>query len=122
MYNIKNAFLKSSRNMKRVEAITRSPIFTHLTASLQGITTIPAFGAEEIICKEFDALQDNYTATSYLFMTASRGFGFWLDIFYIALVIISLLFIQGESFGGNVCLSLTQAVTLAGMFQWGIRQ
>lgn len=27
-----------------------------------------------------------------------------------------------ESFGGNVGLSLTQAVTLAGMFQWGIRQ
>ncbi|CAG9863720.1 unnamed protein product [Phyllotreta striolata] len=125
MLFFKMAFLKTSRNIKRIEAITRSPIYTHLTASLQGITTIRAFGAEEILCKKFDDLQDNYTAASYLFLSASRGFGFWLDmhcLFYIALVVISLLFVQKESFSGNVGLSLTQAVTLAGMFQWGIRQ
>ncbi|KAG5894560.1 hypothetical protein JTB14_021542 [Gonioctena quinquepunctata] len=122
---IRQAFLSSSRNIKRVEAITRSPIYTHLAASLQGITTIRAFGAEEILTKEFDNYQDAYTSAYFMFLTANRGFGFWLDlhcVIFIALVVVSILFIQNESFGGNVGLSLTQAMTLSGMFQWGMRQ
>ncbi|XP_056647583.1 probable multidrug resistance-associated protein lethal(2)03659 [Diorhabda sublineata] len=125
MYYIKQAFLVSSRNIKRLEAVTRSPIYSHLTATLQGITTIRAFGAEAILVQQFDKLQDKFTSAFYMFLTASRGFGFWLDVHcvvYMALIIISLLFIQKETFGGNVGLSLTQAITLAGLFQWGIRQ
>ncbi|KAI2473918.1 ATP binding cassette (ABC) protein subfamily C member, provisional [Diabrotica virgifera virgifera] len=125
MYYMKHAFLVSSRNIKRVEAVTRSPMYTHLNASLQGITTIRAFGAQQLLINEFDRLQDKYTAAFYTFLATSRGFGFWLDmhcVVFTALVVISLLFIQKETFGGNIGLSLTQAITLAGLFQWGIRQ
>ncbi|XP_056644078.1 ATP-binding cassette sub-family C member 4-like [Diorhabda sublineata] len=124
-YFIRYAFLASSRDIKRVEAVTRSPVFTHLSASLNGLTTIRAFKAEKLLTKEFDNFQDAYTSAYYMFLTANRGFGFWLDIhcvMFIALVVISILFIQNESFGGNVGLSLTQAITLSGMFQWGMRQ
>ncbi|CAG9840924.1 unnamed protein product [Diabrotica balteata] len=124
-YFIRQAFLASSRDIKRVEAVTRSPIFTHLSASLQGLTTIRAFRAEEILTKEFDHFQDAYTAAYYMFLTANRGFGFWLDlhcVMFIGMVVVSILFIQKETFGGNVGLSLTQAITLSGMFQWGMRQ
>ncbi|CAH1105165.1 unnamed protein product [Psylliodes chrysocephalus] len=124
-YYIRRAFLASSRQIKRVEAVARSPIFTHLAASLQGLTTIRAFRAEQILTKEFDHFQDDYSSAYYMFLTINRGFGFWLDlhcIVFIGLVVISILFIQSESFGGNVGLSLTQAITLSGMFQWGMRQ
>lgn len=124
-YYIRKLFLTSSRNIKRVEAVARSPIYTHLSASLQGLTTIRAFRAEEILSKEFDNFQDAYTSAYYMFLTANRGFGFWLDMHCLVLIIfvvISILFIQGESFGGNVGLSLTQAVALSGMVQWGMRQ
>ncbi|XP_072387987.1 ATP-binding cassette sub-family C member 4-like isoform X2 [Diabrotica undecimpunctata] len=125
MYYMKHAFLVSSRNIKRVEAVTRSPMYTHLNTSLQGITTIRAFGAQKLLINEFDRLQDKYTAAFYTFLATSRGFGFWLDmhcVVFTALVVISLLFVQKETFGGNIGLSLTQAITLAGLFQWGIRQ
>lgn len=75
----------------------RSPIYTHLSASLQGLTTIRAFGAQEILTYEFDKYQDAYTSAYYLFLTANRTFGFWLDfhcVIYTALVTISILFIQ----------------------------
>ncbi|KAJ8918453.1 hypothetical protein NQ315_008150 [Exocentrus adspersus] len=124
-YCIRLIFLATSRDVKRVEAVTRSPIYTHLSASLQGLTTIRAFGAQNILKVEFDNYQDKYSAAYFMFLSANRTFGFWLDfhcIIYTGLVIISILFIESETFGGNVGLALTQSMNLMGMFQWGMRQ
>ncbi|KAG5894556.1 hypothetical protein JTB14_021538 [Gonioctena quinquepunctata] len=124
-YLIQQGHLISSRTVKRLEATTRSPVYTHLAASLQGLTTIRAFGAEEILRKEFDRHQDTHTSAYYLYVSANRGFAFWLDfhcVIYIGFVIISILFLQDESFGGNIGLSLTQSMLMTGMFQWGMRQ
>lgn len=75
-------------------------MYTHLAASLQGLTTIRAFGAQEILTKEFDELQDNYTSAFFMFLCANRTFGYWLDFqccIYNALVTSAILFIkQGE--------------------------
>ncbi|XP_018565536.1 probable multidrug resistance-associated protein lethal(2)03659 [Anoplophora glabripennis] len=124
-YLIRIVFLATSRDIKRVEAVTRSPIYTHLSASLQGLTTIRAFGAQEVLKVEFDNYQDKYSAAYFMFLCANRTFGFWLDIhcvIYTALVIVSILFIESEIFAGNVGLALTQSIGLMGMFQWGMRQ
>ncbi|KAF5287553.1 hypothetical protein FQA39_LY15882 [Lamprigera yunnana] len=122
---LRNFYLTSSRSIKRLEGITRSPVFAHLNASLQGLTTIRAFGAESILEKEFDNHQDLHSSAWYLFISTSRAFGFWLDIvcvMYIIGVTITFLGFVNEKFGGNVGLALTQAISLTGMFQWGMRQ
>ncbi|KAG5889081.1 hypothetical protein JTB14_004925 [Gonioctena quinquepunctata] len=124
-YFLRVIFLKTSRDVKRVESITRSPIYTHLTASLQGLTTIRAFKAQEILKTEFDKYQNLNSAAFYMYVGATRTFGFWLDlncVIYIALVLVALLFVESETFGGNMGLALTQAMGLTGMFQWGMRQ
>ncbi|CAH0698992.1 unnamed protein product [Spodoptera exigua] len=124
-YGLRIFYLSSSRSIKRLEGVTRSPVFSHLNASLQGITTIRAFGAQEALIREFDNHQDLHSSAWYLFIASSRAFGFWLDlvcVIYIAMVTLSfLVFGQSES-GGNVGLAITQAMGLTGMFQWGMRQ
>nr|XP_023018987.1 probable multidrug resistance-associated protein lethal(2)03659 [Leptinotarsa decemlineata] len=124
-YFMRRAFLVSSRNIKRIEAITRSPVYTHLAATLQGLTTIRAFGAEKILSIEFDRFQDSYTSAYVMFTSATRGFGFWMDFhcsIYILLVMVSILFIENDSYVGNVGLSITQAISLTGIFQYFLRQ
>ncbi|XP_056631845.1 probable multidrug resistance-associated protein lethal(2)03659 isoform X2 [Diorhabda sublineata] len=124
-YIMRVVYLETSRDVKRIESIARSPIYSHLTASLQGLTTVRAFQAQELLAIEFDKLQNSHSAAFFMYLGAQRSFGFWLDFFcilYVGFVLVALLIVKGETFGGNVGLALTQAMTLTGMFQWGIRQ
>ncbi|XP_044727627.1 ATP-binding cassette sub-family C member 4-like isoform X2 [Chrysoperla carnea] len=124
-YLLRIFYLSTSRSVKRLEGTTRSPVFAHLNASLQGLTTIRAFEAEKILIYEFDRHQDLHSGAWYLFIATSRAFGFWLDlvcIIYIAVVTMSFLILGTETFGGNVGLAITQSISLTGMFQWGMRQ
>jgi ABC-type multidrug transport system fused ATPase/permease subunit len=121
---IRKIYLKTSKNVKRLEGITKSPVFTHLTATLQGLTTIRAYGAQNILRNEFDKHQDLHSSAWYMFITTSQAFGFCLDIMcliFIGLVTFSFLFI-GDTLGGNVGLAITQSMALVGMMQWGMRQ
>lgn len=100
--------------------IARSPIYSHLAASLNGLSTIRAFKAEPMLIDEFDAHQDLHSSAYYLFIAAARAFGFWLDsvcTLYIAAVTLSF-FLMGEN-GGNVGLVITQVMGMTGMVQWG---
>ncbi|XP_027849228.2 ATP-binding cassette sub-family C member 4-like [Aphis gossypii] len=124
-YKFRVFYLSTSRSIKRLEGVTRSPVFTHLNASLQGLTTIRAYGAEKLLCDEFDNHQDLHSSAWYIFISSSRAFGLWLDIIcfiYIVIVTYSFLIIGNTTYGGNIGLAITQAISLAGMFQWGMRQ
>lgn len=107
----------------------RSPVFAHLSATLQGLPTIRAFEASQILTNEFDRHQDLHSSAWYIFIASSRAFGFWLDVFcviYITLVTLSFLvldnYTRGSMDGGYVGLAITQSIGLTGMFQWGMRQ
>lgn len=100
--------------MSSFQFSARSPIYSHLSASLNGLTTIRSFGAQTILVKEFDKIQDLHSSAFYLFISTSRAFGFWLDMFcvlYIAVVTVSFLEFGGE--GGNVGLAITQALAMS---------
>lgn len=124
-YWLRLIYLATGRSVKRLEGVTRSPVFSHINASIQGLTTIRAFKAEGILQREFDNHQDLHSSAWFMFLATSRAFGYWLDmvcIIYIAIVTLSFLVLGNENFGGNVGLAITQSIGLTGMFQWGMRQ
>uniref|UniRef100_A0A1A9WJ69 Multidrug resistance-associated protein lethal(2)03659 n=1 Tax=Glossina brevipalpis TaxID=37001 RepID=A0A1A9WJ69_9MUSC len=123
-YNLRTFYLKTSRNVKRLEAITRSPIYSHMATSLTGLSTIRAFGAQRVLISEFDNHQDLHSGVFFMFICTSRAFGYWLDCFcvlFIAVVTLSF-FIFTPANGGDVGLAITQALGMTGMVQWGMRQ
>ncbi|XP_063704489.1 probable multidrug resistance-associated protein lethal(2)03659 [Culicoides brevitarsis] len=124
MFLIRDIYVRTSRSVKRVESLSRSPMFSHTNATLNGLSTIRAFKASDILQDEFAHLQNFNSATYYLSLTTTRAFAFWLDftcVLYIAIVTFSFLFMDNGS-GGSVGLAITQSITLIGMCQWGMRQ
>lgn len=102
----------------------RSPIYTHMAASLNGLATIRAFDAEKVLISEFDNYQDLHSSAFYMFLGTSRAFGYWLDcccVVYIALITLSFFVFSPEN-SGKVGLAITQALGMTGMVQWGMRQ
>lgn len=110
------------------------------------MTTIRAYGAQDILQDEFDKHQDLHTSAWYMYIASSCAFGFFLDLMcfiFFALVTFSFV-VNGkgyyfrmhlrdfgyikieikiaDTFGGQVGLAITQATALTGLIQWGIRQ
>ncbi|KAG5892174.1 hypothetical protein JTB14_026412 [Gonioctena quinquepunctata] len=124
-YFIRVIYIETSRSVKRIEAITKSPMFSHMTATVHGLGTIRAFNAQEILVKEFDEYQDTHSTAWFLYMASSKCFGFWLDlicIFFIGVAIFSLLMFSKNLHGGDLGLVITQFFGLIGSLQWGMRQ
>lgn len=46
----------------------KSPVFTHISATLEGLSTVRAFHAENILEAEFEDHQDLNTGTLFMFI------------------------------------------------------
>uniref|UniRef100_A0A671RW81 Multidrug resistance-associated protein 4 n=1 Tax=Sinocyclocheilus anshuiensis TaxID=1608454 RepID=A0A671RW81_9TELE len=122
---LRRYFLRTSRDVKRIESTTRSPVFSHLSSSLQGLWTIRAFKAEERFQQTFDAHQDLHSEAWFLFLTTSRWFAVRLDgmcSVFVTITAFGCLLLKDSMKAGDVGLALSYAITLMGMFQWGVRQ
>uniref|UniRef100_A0AAX7U4I7 Multidrug resistance-associated protein 4 n=1 Tax=Astatotilapia calliptera TaxID=8154 RepID=A0AAX7U4I7_ASTCA len=122
---LRSFYLRTSRDVKRLESTTRSPVFSHLSLSLQGLSTIRALKAEERLKKAFDAHQDLHSEAWFLFLMTSRWFALRLDSIcsiFITLTAFGCVLLRHGLEAGEVGLVLTYAVTLIGNFQWTVRQ
>ncbi|XP_017000087.2 probable multidrug resistance-associated protein lethal(2)03659 [Drosophila takahashii] len=123
-HQLQTFYLKTATDLKRIEAVSRSPVYSHLVASLSGLSTIRAFRAQDILELEFDHLQDMHSSALYMFITTSRFFGYWLDclcVLYIAVITLSF-FVFPPANGGYVGLAITQVLGLTTMVQFAMRQ
>lgn len=73
----------------------RSPVFSYVSATLQGIHTIRSMLMEEKFTQEFDAYQDKHSEAWFLFLATSRWLAIRLDwvcaMFVTAVTVCSVL-------------------------------
>ncbi|XP_057311415.1 ATP-binding cassette sub-family C member 4-like isoform X1 [Hydractinia symbiolongicarpus] len=120
-------YMKSSRELRRLEAVSRSPLYTHISATLAGITTVRSFDIQEKILHEFYACQDYQTGAWFMFLSGSRWFSQRLDLLTVVFSICSTFapivaapYIDIDA--GLAAVSLSYILMLCGMFQWSVRQ
>lgn len=83
---LRRTFLSTSRELKRIEGVTRSPIHAMLNESLNGIATIRSNAALGYTQERFESLHDSNIRAFFIFIASSRWLGFRLDLILFYLV------------------------------------
>ena len=74
---LRKVYMKSSREIKRIESTTRSPVYTALSESLSGLSTIRSFkGAQEFFGREFEGRHDENLRAFFSWLACTRWLGF----------------------------------------------
>ncbi|CAH4030805.1 unnamed protein product [Pieris brassicae] len=126
MYLWTLVYLATAQAIKRVEGVTRSPVFSHVSASMAGLSTVRACEAQDMLRIQFDKKQDVHTASWYLTLVTNTTFSIYLSLISALYVIVVaytfLLLDDGNTQSGNVGLALSQGLILVSMMQHGIKQ
>ena len=75
-YLVQRIYIGTSRQIKRIDSNTRSPIYNHFSETLNGATSIRAFGATQQFIDESNKRVDNNHMCYYPSFTAER----WLSL------------------------------------------
>eukprot|EP01038_Epipyxis_sp_PR26KG_P011896 gene11896-15916_t len=124
-YYLRNRYICSTREIKRLEAITRSPIYADFSATLDGLVTLRAYKLEKKVSKLFQAQLDINGRTWFSFLMASRWLGFRLDLetsFILTFVSFFAVILRPTIDVGLIGYTLVYTMSLAGLFQWTVRQ
>jgi len=90
---INRVFNRSSRQLKRMDGITRSPIYSHLTATVQGLSTLHAYNKMADFNTVLKEYLDNNTRPFFMFICAQRWLAVRLDALSICIVTIAGLMV-----------------------------
>merc|ERR1719253_329560 len=112
--------------MKRLESVAKSPIFAHFSETLNGVSTIRAFGAEAQFLATSRDLNDSFSRAYFDNNAANRWLGVRLEFIGNAAVGCAALFAvmsKGNDPGtaGLIGLSITYALSVTGTLNFMIR-
>jgi ABC-type multidrug transport system fused ATPase/permease subunit len=117
-------YLRSSRDLKRLESVQRSPLFQQFGETLSGITTIRAYGDERRFIRD-NMLRINTHSRPFIYLWgANRWLAFRIDcigdlvaFFAGAFVVMSI----GKIDAGSAGLSLSYAISFTENVLWLVR-
>ena len=84
-------FRRTSRELKRIDNVTRSPIFSHVTTTVQGLPVLRAFNKTDHFRYMFEDYVDKNSLPMYLFFLSGHWFSLRLDFVCITLSVATAL-------------------------------
>lgn len=127
MIFLRSRFVRCLRDLKRLESVTRSPVYSQLTSTIHGLKVIRSYHAEKNCSDEFLRHIDDNTRVHYLITTintwAAIRFNSIALIFIACTTILAMVArISGQHFSAaDIALTLSYGLNLMGLFQWTIR-
>jgi ATP-binding cassette subfamily C (CFTR/MRP) protein 4 len=124
---IRYRYARCFRDLKRIEGVTRSPVYSHLTSTIHGLKVIRSYHAENISSNEFFHNLDDNTRVNYLLITTNRWaairFG-WVSLTFIVSVTLLAMIVhltQHQFSAADIALTLSYSLNLMILVQWAIR-
>lgn len=125
LYWVIKFYVNTARNIKRLEANARSPLFNQMATTLAGLPTIRSYQAEKMFIEKFTQIQNTHSSVLFTFLSASRLFGIIMEVMCLIYIycLIFYLLLNLEQFPGSIIgLTISQSLTLTSSFNWGVRQ
>ena len=123
-FYLRRVYLRRNQDIKRIESIARSPIYSHLSASLAGITSIRCFAASSRFVQGMELFLDEHATAIYTFVCGGRWFALRLD-FLASILVIAVVYVaiaaRSTVNAGLAALSITYTVQLLASLQWCVR-
>merc|ERR1711933_46379 len=121
-----NYFRSVSRETKRLESVSRSPIYAQFSETLGGLTTIRAYDQPNRFMNEFEKKVDKNIRATYSNKTADRWLATRLEslgatISGIAALLATNLAMSGSGSAPVAGLSLSYAISITSLLNFGAR-
>ncbi|GAU88871.1 hypothetical protein RvY_01490-1 [Ramazzottius varieornatus] len=113
------------RDFKRLENLTTSPVLSLAASTVNGLSTIHAYGKYTDLITRYDGFVDDNTFPIFCFHCAIRWLGVRLDFLTICLSVITALLVvllpEGSIQPADAGLALSYCIQLSGLFQYSVR-
>ncbi len=123
-FYIQKVYIASSRQLRRIDSTSRSPVYNHFSETINGVSSIRAFGASQKFIKESNERVDFNNMHYYPSFCASRWLAIRLEFFGYTIVFLSALlavFSKNSSNPGVVGLSITYSLSVTGILNMLVR-
>ncbi|KAM8799191.1 ATP-binding cassette sub-family C member 12-like [Eudromia elegans] len=117
-------FQRTIQELKRMENISRSPLLSHITSSVQGLSVIHAYDKKDNYINQFKKLNNENAEHFLLFNCALRWFAVRTDILMTFVTLIVALFVvlsPPSISAASKGLTLSYIIQLSGLLQICVR-
>ncbi|KAF8319735.1 hypothetical protein DL93DRAFT_2124628 [Clavulina sp. PMI_390] len=123
-YVLGRIYIAAQLSVKREMSNARSPVFSHLGASIGGLTSIRAYGVEDRFKDESLNRIDKYTRPARAFYNLNRWIGVRIDALggiFAAGLASYLIYVSKSTSASDTGLLLNLSVGFTGMLIWWVR-
>lgn len=123
-YLIQKIFIVTTRQLKRLESTTRSPIYSNFSETLSGISSIRAYDCVDRFVRYSDNLVDRNQSCSYPNIIANRWLSVRLEFFGNLITASAALFsvyYKGSIGAGVAGLTISYSLSITQTISWLVR-
>lgn len=118
-WKVASGYIRTGRDLRRMESTTRSPIFSSFGELLVGIMTVRAFGAERRFRNGLFQRLDRTQSAWHLFWMTNRWLLFRFDVLGATSVLLASVFsLMGSIPAGLAGIAITQAQAYVSSMYW----
>jgi len=124
-YLMQEYYRNTSREVKRLDSLARSPLYANFTETMNGLSTIRAYREQERFININDLFMDNNNRPCILQITAQRWLGLRLETigaFLVFFAAVSGLILKKSISPALLGLSLSYSLSVTGNLNWAVRQ
>ncbi|TKR81617.1 hypothetical protein L596_015460 [Steinernema carpocapsae] len=117
-------FRAGIRCLKRSENNSRSPLFDHISSTMDGLVTINAYGQSDRFLDTLKTRLDENSGSMFMFQSAMRWLAVWLDLLVVCItfgVSACMVMLTGRVAPADAGMALAFAIQMSGIFQFAVR-